>query len=51
MQYVDGDSIQFESREEIEKIISALHEYQDRIGRDPEIQRMIDMLDVMFISW
>ena len=51
MQYINGDCIQFESRSEIEKVISVLLEYMDEHGHDPQIQRLVDLLDVMHMNW
>lgn len=44
----DMDKIQFESRAEISKIIEALEESPKQ---DETVQRMIDLLDVMYMEW
>ena len=44
---LNKNSICFENEKEINKLISVLLEWQDDNGRDSEIQRMIDLLDIM----
>lgn len=51
MQYEHGDCIQFESRSEIEKVIEVLLEWLDKNGHNDQIQRMVDLLDVMHMNW
>lgn len=51
---LDMDKIQFESRVEIGKIIQALEEWQDEHKNDRKadtVQKLIDKLDVMSMSW
>lgn len=51
----DMDKIIFESRLEIEKVISALEEWQEKHGAKDEksdtVNRLIDLLDVMSMEW
>lgn len=51
---LDMDKIQFESRVEIGEIIRALEEWQDEHKNDRKadtVQKLIDKLDVMSMSW
>ena len=51
---LDMDKIQFESRAEIGDIIKALEEWQEthkRDGKSERVQKMIDQLDTMYMSW
>lgn len=48
---VELDTIQFESRAEIGKIIHALEEWQDAHGEDKTVQELIDKLDYMCMMW
>lgn len=45
------DTIQFESRHEINAIINALEEWQKEHGESADVQELIDKLDVMSMSW
>lgn len=51
---LEMDTIQFESRTEIGKIINALEEWQDSHSADEKaetVQELIDKLDVMSMCW
>lgn len=48
---LEMDTIQFESRHEINAIIKALAEWQEEHGEVEYVQEMIDKLDVMSMSW
>ena len=48
------DTIQFESRAEVEKVIQALKEWKDVHKNDAKmetIQELIDRLDIMSMCW
>lgn len=50
----DMDCIQFESRWEIEEVISALEEWQKSHKSDNKadtVKRLIELLDVMHMEW
>lgn len=51
---LDMDSIQFESRKEIDEVIAALEEWQKAHAKDTKsdtIQELIDHLEAMYMSW
>lgn len=50
----DMDKIQFESRVEIGELIAVLEEWQKehpRDGKNENVQKMINLLDVMAMEW
>lgn len=50
----DMDKIQFESRGEIDEVACALQEWLDKNKQDKKsktVERMIDLLDAMYMSW
>lgn len=52
MERVDGDTIQFESRQELGEIIRMIEEYKDKHKEVPySIQRLYDILDAMEMAW
>ncbi len=48
---LEMDTIQFESRAEINTIVKALEEWQERNKSDTTVQELIDKLDAMRMSW
>ncbi len=49
---IDADRIQFESKSEIDNIISALNEYLENADGDNEdAQELLDLLDAMQREW
>ena len=50
----DLDKIVFESRREIEEVLSALDEWQDSHKSDSKketVQKLVNLLDVMHMEW
>ena len=50
----DLDKIVFESRREIEEVLSALNEWQDSHKSDSKketVQKLVNLLDVMHMEW
>lgn len=45
------DTIQFDDRYEIQNIINALEEYSETHKDNKDVQKLINLLDVMLISW
>ncbi len=48
---LDMDTIQFESRMEIDTILTALKEWQESNKVNDTVQELIDKLDAMNMSW
>lgn len=52
MERVGGDTIQFESRQELGEIIRMIEEYKDKHKEVPHsIERLYNILDVMEMEW
>ena len=46
---LDMDTIQFESRDEIDKIMVALQESKKKNSK--EVKELLELLDSMYMSW
>lgn len=51
---INMDKVQFESRREVDEVACALQEWLDKNKQDSKaktVERMIDLLDAMYMSW